>query len=150
MKANPKITIVTCVWNLFQEKRVETFRQVMKSVHDQTYDNIEHIIINNNSNDGTDRLLDEYVNKGWAKCFFEPVQGLWHAMNKGIEAAGGDFINFMNSDDYFTSSRSVETAVELIVKNEAEWFYADANRIHQDREIGYWSLPEHNMIFMGL
>ena len=63
MNANPKMTIVTPVWNLFKEKRVESFRQTMESVHSQTYDNIEHIVINNNSNDDTQKFIDEYALK---------------------------------------------------------------------------------------
>jgi len=150
MNTTLKVSIVTCVWNLFREKRVETFRQIMESVHGQTYDNIEHIIINNNSTDGTDKLIDEYVSKGWAKCYFHPVQGFWHAMNKGIEVATGDYINFMNSDDCFVSEESVKIAVQALVKNNADWFYADANRIFEDGRIGFWRVRDHNNIFLGI
>jgi len=145
----PKISIVTCVWNLYKENRVETFRQTMESVHNQTYDNIEHIVINNNSNDGTDKLIAEYVDKGWATCFFHPVQGIWNAMNKGVEVATGDYINFMNSDDFYVSERSVEIAMNAIIKNGVEFVYAEANRLFEDGRIGRWYLPDHNLIFMG-
>jgi glycosyltransferase involved in cell wall biosynthesis len=150
MSDNLKISIITCVWNLFDEKRVDTFRQTMESVHSQKYNNIEHIIINNNSTDGTDKLIDEYVSKGWAECYFHPVQGLWHAMNKGVEVATGDYINFMNSDDYFVSDESVSIAVKCLLTNNAEWFYADANRLFEDGRIGRWRIPDHNSILFGL
>jgi glycosyltransferase involved in cell wall biosynthesis len=150
MNNNPKVTIVSCVWNLFKEKRVETFRQTMESVHNQDYSNIEHIIINNNSTDETDQLIDEYVSKGWATCHFHPVQGLWHAMNKGIEVATGDYINFMNSDDFFVSTNAVSIAVEALIKSQAEWFYADANRIFVDGRIGRWRIHDITGIFLGL
>jgi len=150
MSYNPKISIVTCVWNLFNENRVDSFRQTMESVHNQTYDNIEHIIIDNNSNDGTDILIKEYTDLGWASCYFHPVQGLWHAMNKGLEVATGDYINYLNSDDYFVSNHSVETVVKSIIKNNAEYAYAEANRLFDDGRIGRWFIPDNNIIFTGL
>lgn len=138
MNKRPKITIVTCVYNLFEVDRVETFRQTMESVHNQTYENIEHIIINNNSTDDTQKLVDEYVAKGWATCYFQPIQGLWYAMQKGYEVANGDFINFMNSDDFFSFSNSVEKAVEKITEEKADWFYSDTYSLETNGDINYW------------
>jgi len=145
----PKVTIITCVWNLLKEDRIETFRQTMESVHGQTYADIEHIIINNNSTDGTDRLIDEYVSKGWAVCHFHPVQGLWHAMNRGIEVATGEYINFMNSDDCFVHEDTVSIAVKALTENNAEWFYADANRLFEDGRVGRWHIPDVINIAFG-
>ena len=149
MDKKPKMTIVTPVWNLFKEKRVESFRQTMESVHRQTYSNIEHIVINNNSTDDTQKLIDEYIEKGWCTCHFQPVQGLWHAMQKGYDVATGDFINFMNSDDYFSSNKAVEIAADLLVKENADWFYSDAFRLFEDGHQGRWT-ADANEIFIGV
>lgn len=126
----PKVTIVTTVWNLYENGRVETFRQMMESVHNQTYPNLEHIIINNNSTDETKDLIQEYVDKGYvAQTYFEETQGLWHGMNRGIKEAQGEFINFMNSDDYFYCNDAVELSVNAILKSGADWSYGYSNRI---------------------
>lgn len=127
----PKVTIVTTVWNLYKEGRVESFRQMMESVHNQTYPNLEHIIINNNSTDETKDLIQEYVDKGYiANTYFEEKQGLWHGMNRGIKEAKGEFINFMNSDDYFYCNDAVEVSVKAILKAGADWSYGYSNRVN--------------------
>lgn len=138
MTDSVKMTVVTPVWNLFEKGRVETFRQTMESVRNQTYGNIEHIIINNNSTDDTPKLIDEYVKKGWCSCHFQPIQGLWHAMQKGLEVASGEYVNFMNSDDYFCDDRAVEIAAKKLVEENADMFYSGSNRIHQQGTVGYW------------
>gem|GEM_PF-522793 len=130
----PKVTVVSAVWNLYNEDRVEFFKQMMESVHNQTYSDIEHLIVNNNSTDGTAELIDQYAQKGWAKVVFEPKQGLWHAMNKGIEAATGEFINFMNSDDFFSTEHAVELIMKIIVESGAKWGYGAADLI--DKKTG--------------
>jgi glycosyltransferase involved in cell wall biosynthesis len=133
-----KMTVVTPVWNLFEAGRVESFRQMMESVHCQTYKNIEHIIINNNSTDSTQELIDEYIKKGRCSCHFHPIQGLWHAMQKGLEVASGEYINFMNSDDFFCDDKAIEIAANELITNNADMFYSGSNRIHKDGTIGYW------------
>ena len=126
----PKVTIVTTVWNLYEAGRVETFRQMMESVHNQTYPNIEHIIVNNNSTDETENLIQEYVEKGYvASVYFEQTQGLWHGMNRGIKEATGEFINFMNSDDYFCCDDAVEVSIDAILKSGANWSYGYSNKV---------------------
>ena len=149
MNKKPKMTIVTPVWNLFKEKRVETFRQTMESVHNQTYGNIKHIVINNNSTDDTQKLIDEYIEKGCCTCHFQPVQGLWHAMQKGYEVATGDFINFMNSDDFFSCDNSVEIAADALVKENADWFYSDAFRLFKEGHQHHWK-ADINEICIGV
>ncbi len=91
---NPKITVLTCVYN--SEKHIE---ECIKSVQEQIYKNIEHLFIDNCS---TDRTID-IINK----CYKNPVlysgkdQGIYYAINKGMQAAGGDVIGFLHSDDAF-------------------------------------------------
>lgn len=126
----PKVTIVTTVWNLFENGRVAYFRQMMESVHNQTYSNLEHIIINNNSTDETKDLIQEYIDKGYvANTYFEEKQGLWHGMNRGIKEATGEFINFMNSDDFFCRNDAVEISIDAILKTGADWSYGYSNKV---------------------
>ena len=146
----PKVTIVTTVWNLYEKGRVETFRQMMESVHNQTYPNLEHIVINNNSTDETKDLIQEYVDKGYiANTYFEEKQGLWHGMNRGIEEATGEFINFMNSDDYFYCDDAVEASINAILKAGADWSYGYSNKINPETNeiIFKWYFDDYACIY---
>ena len=93
----PKFSIITPVFN--NEKDIE---QCLKSVAAQTYTNIEHILIDGNSNDNTLNIISAYSNKySHIKYLSEKDNGIYDAMNKGIQMASGDFLYFMGSDDVF-------------------------------------------------
>ena len=89
-----KITIITVTYN--NEKTIKT---ALNSVKNQTYKEIEHIIIDGNSADKTVSIAKQYsyVNK----IISEPDGGIYDAMNKGINIASGDIIGFLNSDDFY-------------------------------------------------
>ena len=104
---NPVVTIITITYNLIKDGREAYFRECVESVHNQCYGNFEHIIIDGASDDGTIDLLNEYAQKGWIKYYSEPDNGIYNAMNKGIEKANGKYIVFLNSDDYFSSVTAI-------------------------------------------
>jgi glycosyltransferase involved in cell wall biosynthesis len=84
-------------------------------------------------------LINEYVEKGYiAKIGFEEKQGLWHGMNKGIELASGEFINFMNSDDYFCRDDAVEIVMSTILKANAQWGFGEAEIVDKDKSFILW------------
>lgn len=93
---NPLITYITVVYN-----RKDTIERCMKSVWDQTYENIEYIIVDGNSTDGTLKLIEENADK-IDYYISQPDTGIYNAMNKGISLARGRFLCFMNSDDECT------------------------------------------------
>ncbi len=95
-----KISIITVTFN-----SSKTIRDTIKSVQEQTYDNIEHIIVDGNSNDGTQDIIQEYKN---IKFISEPDEGIYFAMNKGIDIATGEIVGFLNSDDVFMDHGCVE------------------------------------------
>lgn len=134
----PKITIITAAYNLIKEKRENSFRECLESVHNQTYRNIEHIIVYTPDSDGTKEIIDEYIRKGWVKCFEQPIKGIWQAMAKGLEVAGGDYINFMNSDDYFVTTKAVELIVDEIINNDLDYVYSDAISVNKNGTSFYW------------
>lgn len=101
----PLVTIITVCFN-----SAKTIEQTFHSVRNQTYGNVEYVVVDGGSSDGTvdllkahDDLIDYYVS--------EPDQGLYYAMNKGIELAQGELIVILNSDDWFCTD-AVEALVE--------------------------------------
>lgn len=91
----PKITVVTVCYNAVKE-----IERTMLSVLNQTYPNIEYIIIDGASTDGTVDVIKKYADR-LAFWVSEPDKGIYDAMNKGIEHATGEWINFMNAGDSF-------------------------------------------------
>jgi glycosyltransferase involved in cell wall biosynthesis len=105
MTSHPLISIITVVFN-----GKDYIQQTINSVANQTYKNIEYIIIDGGSNDGTIDLIkaNEKHISYWVS---EPDQGLYDAMNKGISKATGELIGMINSDDWYELD-----AVEIVVK----------------------------------
>jgi glycosyltransferase involved in cell wall biosynthesis len=128
----PLVTIVTATHNIISAGRTDSFRQCVESVHSQDYENYEHIIIDGSSSDGTLDIVNEYVQKGWCVCFSEPDSGVWDALRKGQERANGKYINYMNSDDFFSSPNAISTAVNSMMAKDADWFYSEGFIMRRD------------------
>ena len=117
-----KITVVTVVYNA-----VSILEDTIKSVLNQTYSNIEYIIIDGNSTDGTVDIIKKYQSEitYWLS---EPDKGIYDAMNKAIDKAAGKWINFMNAGDLFYSP----TALSEIFDNGQD--YSSYEAIYGDAE----------------
>ena len=113
-----KITIITVCRNA--EKVLE---KTIQSVITQTYKNIEYIIIDGASTDHTLQIIKQYEHYKNMKYISEPDQGLYYAMNKGIDLAQGEFIQFLNAGDSLVDDRVVEKVVQFIKKNRGDIFY---------------------------
>lgn len=117
-----KISVVTVVYNA-----VSLIEETIKSVLAQTYDNIEYIVIDGGSTDGTVDVIKKYEDR--IQVFVsEPDKGIYDAMNKGIDKATGRWINFMNAGDHFYSTSSVADIFEVPESNYSEYVtvYGDA------------------------
>lgn len=101
MNQIPSITVVTVVYNAVDEIE-ETITSVLK----QTYSNLEYIVVDGASKDGTVELIQKYSDS-ISHWISEPDKGIYDAMNKAIDMATGDWILFMNAGDYFYSENAV-------------------------------------------
>lgn len=131
--SNPIIvTVVTIIKDIVKNDRVETLKQCIESVRRQSYPHIEHLIIDGASDDNTLEILTQYDAGGVLKIHSSPDQGVWDAMDKGAKLASGEFVNFLNSDDYFCDSDAIKLAVEMLSKERADWFFSGATVIRDD------------------
>ena len=107
---NPKISIITVSYNA-----AKTIEQTILSVVNQTYPNIEYVIIDGGSTDGTIDIIKKYEDQ-IAYWVSEPDNGIYDAMNKGIDVAIGDYIFFLGADDTLTSANIIEEVAVFICK----------------------------------
>lgn len=128
----PVVTVITIIKDIVKGGRVEMLKQCIDSVQRQTYPNLEHLIIDGASGDGTLEILDEYKDLPSIKIHSSPDNGIWDAMDKGVSLASGDFVNIMNSDDYFCDENAVQIAMNSIRESCADWFYSGATVVRQD------------------
>ena len=108
---NLKVSIITVCFN--SEK---TIRDTIESVLSQDYLNIEYIIIDGSSTDGTMNIIQEYEAR-INTIISEPDKGIYDAMNKGLKLATGDAIGILNSDDYFEYSSVISDVVNCFKSN---------------------------------
>lgn len=109
---NIKISIITVVYN-----GKDTLAQTIESVISQDYANIEYIIIDGNSTDGTQGIIKEYGHR-ISYWMSEPDRGIYDAMNKGIEYASGDVIAFINSGDTYEDNILSEVVKDFKTETE--------------------------------
>ena len=119
----PKLSVITVVYN-----NVNDIERTMLSVLNQTYTNIEYIVIDGNSTDGTLREIKKYWNK--IKLISEKDEGIYDAMNKGLSIATGDYVLFMNSGDEIYSRDTV--AKVFATANDADVYYGETEMIDAD------------------
>lgn len=131
MNLQPMVSVVTVVFN-----GKEVIERTLKSVFSQDYANIEYIVIDGGSTDGTLDILRPYQSRLAYFCS-EPDRGIYDAMNKGIAVASGAWINFMNAGDEYWSFETVSNCVaqmhgdESILYGDVEIQYPDFSRIER-------------------
>ncbi len=116
---NPKVTIITVCCN-----SAKTIEDTIQSVINQTYDNIEYIIIDGVSSDNTLEIVSKYQDK-ITKVVSEKDAGLYDAINKGIGLASGDIIANLNSDDFYIDNNVIANVVAKMEKEKSDTLYAD-------------------------
>lgn len=126
-----KISIITTCFN-----SAKTIEKTIQSVIKQSYKNIEFIIIDNCSTDGTLDIINKYK-MHISKVITEKDSGISDAFNKGIKISSGDYINFLGSDDYFWQENVIEKVVQGIGDRKNILFCGQIARISLDDKIIY-------------
>ena len=116
-----KISIITPTLN--SEKYLE---RCIMSIWSQDYNNIEHIIIDGDSNDETKNIIKKYQNNKTI-LISEKDGGIWDAMNKGLKIASGDIVGFLNSDDYYYPN-AIKTVVKYFNNNNIDFLFGTTQK----------------------
>lgn len=130
-----KVSIITAVFN-----RVSTIEQAIISVQRQTYRDIEHIIQDGGSMDGTIELVDRLADAR-TKVLSERDYGIYDAINRGIGRATGDVIGVMHSDDFFADDRVVEKVAAVFNDPNISGVYGDLQYVsasEPSRVVRHW------------
>lgn len=128
-----KISIITIAYN-----SEETIEDTIVSVINQSYKNIEYIIIDGGSTDGTLSIIEKYKDK-ITIVVSEPDKGIYDAMNKGVENATGELVGILNSDDFYANNDVISNIAKNIGENDS--IYADlvyVDRENPEKIIRYW------------
>lgn len=128
-----KISVITVVYN-----NVTKIRKTIESCLSQTWSNIEYIIIDGGSTDGTVEIIKEYISE-ISYFISEPDKGLYDALNKGIVASTGDWILVLNSGDYFCNSDSLKNAMSIDERESIDIIYGNSKRLIKGTEYEFLS-----------
>jgi glycosyltransferase involved in cell wall biosynthesis len=126
LASKPLISVITVVYN--GEK---TLKDTIESVMMQTYENIEYIIIDGGSSDGTVDILKQYdhVIDYWHS---EKDGGMYDAMNKGIALSSGEYVGMLNSDDFFANSDVLQNVVDTFCQTQTDAVFSCLNIVDKD------------------
>lgn len=121
-----KVSIITVCFN-----SSETIEDTIKSVVNQNYRHIEHIVVDGGSRDGTLAIITKYQSR-ISKCISEFDQGTYHAMNKGIKVATGDIVGFLNAGDFYAAETAISQIVTSFHESDFEAVYGDLEYVGKD------------------
>lgn len=136
-----KVSVITVVYN-----GVATIRNTIDSILAQSYADIEYIIVDGGSTDGTVELVKQYGTRV-AKFISEPDKGLYDAMNKGIRLATGDVIGLLNADDFYRHRDVIAHVVATFEHSGSDavygdMLYVDRNDVYKVKR--YWQSGEYS------
>lgn len=150
-----KITIITVSYNA-----VATIEQTISSVVHQDYPHIEYIIVDGGSMDGTVDIIKKYESYG-IRWISEQDQGIYDAMNKGVQMASGDYIEIIGADDALTEHDVISRMVEQItpdidilsgqvwcIDEKSKKQYPYTNCYARDRKKYYGGMIPHGAMFV--
>jgi glycosyltransferase len=140
-----KVSIITVCLN-----SAETIEDTIKSILSQDYEEIEYIIVDGGSTDGTLDILKKYRGQ-IHKYISESDKGVYDAMNKGIKLSTGNIVGFLNSGDIYTSVNTIGKIIESIQANNTDCCYGDLEYVAENnpgKTVRRWeSQPYHDGLF---
>ena len=134
-----KISIITVSFN-----SAKTIRQTIESVLSQDYDDLEYIVVDGASKDGTVEILKEYTGK--IKYISEPDKGIYDALNKGIKLATGEVIGTIGGDDFYPNTHVISHIAKAFQDFKTDAIYGDkqyVNMGNDDTIVRYWRSGEY-------
>ena len=135
-----KVSIITITFN-----SAETIEDTIQSVLSQDYPNIEYILVDGASKDGTLEIIERYRNS-ISTVISERDNGIYDAMNKGVALATGDVIGILNSDDFYADSTVISDIVKTMQRAASDACYADlvyVDRNDTNRIIRSWKSGDY-------
>jgi glycosyltransferase involved in cell wall biosynthesis len=134
MQTKPKFSIVTCTWN-----SAATLADTLASVQRQTCRDVEHIFVDGGSTDGTLDMIAAYP--GNKRVLRDVGGGISRAMNQGIEAATGEYVAHLHSDDYYATDDVLATVAERFEGEQVDWVFGTV-QVLKDGEL----VPPHALL----
>lgn len=136
-----KISIITITYN-----SAATIEETLLSVINQSYKDIEYIIVDGKSTDDTLKIVEKYKDK-ISKILSEKDKGLYDALNKGIDMATGDVIGILHSDDFYIDSEVIRKYVSVFQLTKADSVYSDlyyVDKTDTNKIIRKWKSGEYS------
>jgi glycosyltransferase involved in cell wall biosynthesis len=130
-----RISIITVCYN-----SASTIRDTFEAVLNQTYSDIDYVVVDGNSSDETVSIIKEYEQKfnGRMRWISEPDNGLYDAMNKGIKMSSGEIIGILNSDDCYASENVLMQVVDTISSKNIDSCYGNLLYVKKNKPYRYW------------
>jgi len=136
-----KISVITAVYNA-----EHTVADAIESVLSQTYPDVELIVIDGASTDGTKAILESYRTQ-LTVFISEPDEGIYDALNKGISHATGDVVGFLHADDLFADDQVLSKIADAFANGEKDAIYGDLvyiSKTDPKKVIRYWQSGEYS------
>lgn len=130
-----KISIITVCYN-----SAKTIKDTLISVTNQLHEDIEHVLVDGGSKDGTIDLVKKHGERV-SKFVSSPDCGIYDAMNKGLGLATGDYVAYLNSDDFYTNEQVIQQVAEAIHETNADAIYGDLSYVKRNDpkiRVRYW------------
>jgi len=127
--ADPTLSIVTPSYN-----QADFIEECLESVRGQDYDDVEHVVVDGGSTDGTVEILEQYDDEYDLRWVSEPDEGQSDAVNKGIRMADGEWIGWQNSDDFYLSGAFEMFETARRDTPEADLIYGDVVVVNEESE----------------
>jgi len=130
-----KISIITVCYN-----SAKTIKDTLISVTNQLHEDIEHVLVDGGSKDGTIDLVKKHGERV-SKFVSSPDCGIYDAMNKGLGSATGDYVAYLNSDDFYTNEQVIQQVAEAIHETNADAIYGDLSYVKRNDpkiRVRYW------------